>query len=260
MTQTKPHPLTTREDEILADWPTLSGQTPIADGCVDPETWLELPTRVVFILKEVNLQGSPRLAHLRKALRAGGNSEQIGLMTDSPERRAQLLGHTWTNIIRWLHGLVAANEVPWRDADAKGLASISVATHPALLRQICLVNLNKYGGGRKAGAPTINRAVKENHGRLRRQLALYTAADVFVCGGTDKWVRKFGLLEPEQRSGAQRFEWQHTPRGVPYHVLSTGQVVIRHCHPNARVGGHLLVYPLLDAIEWLQRQRVGRLG
>lgn len=248
------------EADFFAKWQANDPRHLVFDGCVDPETWRAQSVRVVFILKEVNHEGSPHLTDLRRALYEGPASRQLGRWPAAGEPQPApgsepgrgLLDHTWNNVLRWLYGIVSGPIEPWTEFSE----SVNVPNTPKWLRRLCAVNINKGGGGTVADKDVIKRAAAQDEVRLREQLALYPEADFFVCCGTGEHVRTRGLLESAKPRRGKAFRWQYTRRGIGYHDLPDGRTVVRYCHPKARASAPLVVYPLIDAVHELQAREL----
>lgn len=244
------------EEDLFTRWRDEDPRTRVKDGCVEPETWVKMPVRVVFILKEVNHRQSPKLLDLRKALHDGPRSNQLGVWSagDGSARIRKpgsgKLSHTWNNIIRWIDGITRSPIEPWAH-----FQSLNIDDRSDRLREVCAVNLNKYGGGGTSHPPDVRQAARLDQAWLREQLRLYPAVDFYICCGVGEIVRSFGLLASEAPRRGRQPKTYATSRGVGFWELPSGGMAIDYCHPDARVGDPLVVYPLIDAVAELRRRR-----
>ena len=226
------------ENALFVDW-AVGRPSFHQDGIVDEPRFLEAPVKLLFLLKEVNLQkpdGSIARAELdlRAFLREGGHPR------------------TWSNVVRWTSGVFALFAHPgqalrWTEFSE----SPDAGKRGAALRQIGVVNLKKSAGGQTTKVPAFGQAVKQDADRLRRQLDLYQADFTICCGSVvTHAVRKYRLLGLHEE-GAQ------TSRGVRWYEAGQHGVLIDYAHPEARVADHLLFYGLMDAVAeiWSKRGR-----
>lgn len=230
------HPLARAEKQIFDahDRRAAKGQRVVADGAVCPACWSAPESaRVVFVLKEVNHDGSAGLDDLREFLRT---AEGLG-----PKGR---MGATWNTVARWMELFEAeraGHPAPAVDALEQirvTPAAVRSGRLPALNR-LCVVNLNKGGGGATANAVRLTLAASRDATLLSAQLALYRDARLYVCGGGDvaEIVAGLDLLGPLLPLSAwrevgvsigkrkARARWTTTAWGVP---------VIAAPHPAAR--------------------------
>jgi len=52
-----------------------------------------------------------------------------------------------------------------------------------------------------------------------------------------------------QVHGMQDCPWRQTSRGIWYHRLDSGAVVVSYAHPEARVADSLVFYGMVDAVS-----------
>ncbi len=208
-----PGKLRKEESELFAFWETtLRGFIP--DGCADPEQYAAAPVRLLFVLKEVN--GGEKW-DLRNFMREGCRAR------------------TWDVIARWIQGIFALEqEHSWQE-----LKDRKDWRRKTYIPQVAAVNLKKTPGTYEADAKMIQQFAEENKAFLRKQLSIYQADVIILCGTESAYQTVMG--------GSP--DWRMTTRGIRYHVNEAAALVVSFAHPEARVDKCLLHYGLIDAIR-----------
>lgn len=211
--------MTEQENALFAQWRANCPRL-VADGVVSPADYLTSTPRICVVLKEVN---DPE----------GGGWDLRRYLADEGGRAA-----TWTNVARWVHGIRQLQrgdeELPWAHYER-----VDASFRKAQLRSICAFNLKKL-----PGMHTCDPALLEQHAQLDRhylqaQYALYEPDITLCCGTGDLFAGVVGLPP----------HWQRTRRGVWWQATAPGKYVVDYAHPAARVGAHMLMYGLMDALR-----------
>lgn len=208
-----------RENNLFARWadhrPGL-----VRDGVVSESAYLGSPSKIVFVLKDVNDQSGGGW-DLREFIAAGARSP------------------TWDNITRWLKGIRNLNQ----DLSWGQLSQIGAKDRVEMLQSICAVNLKKSPGGHTNNAQQLADIAAQDRNLLKEQFSLYDP-DLIICCGTG------GELDNVLGEG----EWRTTSRGVSFREIGPKKFAIGYAHPEARVGSPLLYYGLIDAVREITRQ------
>lgn len=212
----EPHFLAVEEENLLKEW-RKSVPGFISDGCVDPEKYAKAPVKLLFLLKEVN---GGKDWDLRKFLKEEGG-------------RAQ----TWDAVARWVEGLFNLGEdFLWTNlSDPKKSEFLRKNNLP----QICAVNVKKTAGTYVTDPAALQQFVEENRSFLKRQIKLYQADIIILCGTEHQYFKAV-----EQKPSRNM-----TKHGVQYYIEDDGTVVISFSHPAARVDPCFLYYGLIDAVK-----------
>lgn len=160
------------DDAMWRDWREhyrRSGMDPddiARDGIVDLDAWANAPSKVLFVLKEVN---DHRGQDLREFLREGPKYQM------------------WHTVARWASGLLGGFP-PFQQVDSWD------AMHESLQRIAC-INLKKADGGSSAHMPTVNAFALHDRHFLRRQIESIRPDILVACGTWDSvgWILDLAL-------------------------------------------------------------------
>ena len=203
------------EEELL--FQTLRNDAPdaVCDGVVDEARFLSARYRIVYVLKEVN---GGKGWDLRDYVYHGG--------------RAQ----TWDNLARWTEGILS-----WeRDFSWKEMQENNEERRKTALKKIAAVNLKKTSGGHTSDGQEIYEAALLNSEILKKQLALYQADFIILCGTENAFIASC--------YAGRNIPWKMTKRGIWY-FIDNETIIISFSHPEARVRDNYLFYALTDAIK-----------
>ena len=162
-----------REDELFAEWKTVPGVEHsmfIKDGVVDPDTYLEMKPKVMFLAREPHWEKPGVYDDMRRYLNEG---------VDWPR---------WHVIARWTRALTTSEHVPWTDVDDEANRDFKNKE----LRKIAFVNIKKQGGGASVKREELIAYTKACGDLVKRQIEMYKP-DVIVCTGTIWLLERFIL-------------------------------------------------------------------
>jgi len=188
-----------KENNLFEDW-KLKRPNLIPDGIVNHDNYCNNPTKVLYILKEVN---GGKNWDLRNFLSKGGR------------------WRTWNNVVRWQFGIENVN-----DNSIKRFNEINYVNNEIrkkYLNKIAVVNLKKVSGSNSSKMSEIERYSREDRDYLKKQIKLYEP-DVIICCGTGEIVEKHKLTEGLT-------EWKHTSSGIKY-SQNNETIVIDYFHPQ----------------------------
>jgi hypothetical protein len=109
--------------------------------------------------------------------------------------------------------------------------------------------MKKTPGGHTTDVKLFRKAVARDKEFISRQIALYKADLVVLCGSIV--VEGFQLACGSDFAGP----WRKTSRGIPFVEYRIGKFAINYSHPEARVQDCLLFYGLVDAVREIERSR-----
>lgn len=180
--------------------------------------------RLLFVLKEVN---KAKNFDLRTFLASGARA------------------FTWDNVTRWTIGIRNCGKChQWAD-----LETITPEQRAKHLASVAAINMKKTPGGHTTDAKLFRKAVARDKEFISRQIALYKADLVVLCGSIV--VEGFQLACGSDFAGP----WRKTSRGIPFVEYRIGKFAINYSHPEARVQDCLLFYGLVDAVREIERSR-----
>lgn len=221
-----------KENKLFSQWKSKVSETSsaifVTDGIVSEADWSSAPTKVLYLLKEVN--GADEEWDERDYL-ANYNLNPTYIHSHSP---------SIDTLAKWQFGISDRGASSWADIE-KQLQD--KAMQSALLKQICLVNIKKTAGGSVVDWAQFDAyfAAEENRTFLKCQLDLYNP-HIVICGGT-----AWHLC---QIKGWNYNSWQQTFRGVRYYK-DAGVTYIDFCHPNNRGPKNMIYYALIDTLKEL---------
>ena len=149
-----------RIDGLFQAFEARSGKRLVRDGVIDPEVWDRMPHKVLFILKERNLNA----VQMKK------------LPADEPYdfRLSCRRGH-WRVLGQWAYGLQAASG-SWPEF------GVADEHHKEAFHGTAIINLKKTPGGESSDGRQILEGAREFAPLLLEQLKLIQP-DVVICGG-----------------------------------------------------------------------------
>ena len=206
------------DEEVLFKTLRYQNSDIVIDGVVDEASFLSARYRIVYILKEVN----------------GGKGWDLREYVCDGARP-----QTWDNIARWTEGILSWEQ----DFAWKIMCANNEERRKNELKKITVVNLKKLPGGHTSDSRKIYEAALTNSEVVMKQLALYHADFIILCGTESAFIAScYGNTE---------VEWKSTRHGVRY-FADCSTVIISFSHPAARVSDNLLYYALIDAIREIQ--------
>ena len=214
-----------QEESLFAEWAGTQRVSDFAkDGVVCERLYKATKPKLLFVLKEVN---KAKNFDLRVFLANGGRSQ------------------TWDNVTRWVMGIRnARKDICW-----SRLESISGVQRKEHLSSVAAINMKKSPGGHTTDAKLFRETIALHKDLIRRQIALYDADLVILCGS----IVAEGFELAFQPAIAGR--WRKTARGIPFIEYQPGKYAISYAHPEARVQDSLLFYGLIDAVREIERLR-----
>ena len=214
-----PDLLSLHENNLLDSW---ADSVPgfIRDGCANPQKYANSPVKLLFVLKEVN---GGKDWDLREFMNAGCRPQ------------------TWNVISRWIEGIFHLD----RDYLWKDLQINNEQRRNQYIPHVCAVNVKKTSGSSVADSKTIQSEVEKSKDFLKRQLLLYQADIVVLCG-TEKQYQTAINNNPN---------WEMTSRGIWYYIDANGSIIVSFSHPEARTKECFLYYGLIDAIKEIVSHR-----
>lgn len=145
-----------------------SGQcTPIIDGIVDIDSYLNAPVKILWVLKEVNSPGDQDRWSLKDAIRGLRNGKKIQKGWEK----------TFGPIVYATYGIM--NQCRFEDIP-------HINQQPDLidgLKQIAYINVKKLPGSRKASFSKLKKYYRAHKSIFLKQVKTYDP-DVIICGGT----------------------------------------------------------------------------
>lgn len=203
------------EENLLFDALKACIPEAVCDGVVDENGFLSARYRIVYVLKEVN----------------GGKSWDLRDYIYNGARP-----QTWDNIARWTQGILS-----WeRDFYWKELQENNEERRKTELKKIAAINLKKTSGKQVSDNREIYDAAILNSEIIGKQIALYKAHYIILCGTTNAFM--------DACYKGKDISWKMTQRGVWYFVDGES-VIISFAHPEARISDNFLYYALLDAVK-----------
>lgn len=222
--------ITEKEDALFAQWRTHRPRL-VADGVVSEADYLRAMPRICVVLKEVN---DPD----------GGAWDLRRYLAEEGGRAA-----TWSNVARWVHAirlLQQGEEWSWAQYE-----QVDADFRRAQLQSICAFNLKKSPGMHTCDAGQLAQEAQLDRHFIQAQYALYDP-DITLCCGTGDLFMEVAGLPPQP--------WQRTRRGIWWLATAPGKYVLHHPHPAARVGAHLLLYGLVDALREIRASAAAGAG
>ena len=216
-----------QENQLFAEWRKSTANLS-EDGIVDPETYLNAETKILFLLKEVNSKDG---FDLKEFVGNGGRTQ------------------TWDNIARWTCGIHNWKEdFNWDEIEP--IKNIKIRKE--WLKFIGVMNIKKTPGGHTSNSKSLWKDSSKGKEFLNRQFELYynnpkLRPDFIIAGGTET-SNFFHTIVPF----AQDKLWSTTTRGVKYYEYEQGRFFIQYAHPEARIADNLLYYGLIDAVKELK--------
>lgn len=209
------------ENKLFAEWG--KGRIGfVADGVVSEKCYLNAPTKICFVLKEVNDKDGAGW-DLRKFIHSGAREQ------------------TWDNIARWVKCIGHIEQaINWN-----ALKNITKDDRKAALRSICAMNLKKAPGGHTTNPKIFSTAVRDDKEFINKQYSLYNP-DITICCGTGSHLQWILDLDKEKV--------YETTRGIQWFLNSESKPIIIYNHPNARIAPSLLVYGLVDAVREINQK------
>ena len=208
-----PKLLSSEENRLLDEW---GSSVPgfIRDGCANPEKYVDAPVKLLFVLKEVN---------------GGQDWDLREFMNDGCRPQ------TWNVIARWIEGIFnISHDYSWDE-----MQNDNDHRRKTYIPQVSAVNVKKTSGGNVADSRLIQDSVEKSKDYLRKQLQLYQA-DIIVLCGTGKQYQTAIRNKPN---------WKMTSRGIWYYIDDNNSIVISFSHPEARTKECFLYYGLIDAVK-----------
>jgi hypothetical protein len=203
----------------------------VIDGVINPEKYAEANLRLLWVLKEANLEGETwsYLKHYRdKEWFSKFNGSNI----------------TLRRIIYTSYGILRApndqwSDLPWSNDDKCFDA----------LQELAIMNIKKVPGGNQSNPDTIANAYQENRELLQRQIKVYDP-EVVIFGNTMKCVElsDFDGLETAQKQVSEGNN----------HYYDTGKKLYIHAwHPACRGKDFTDEKYVMDIVrivrEWLKK-------
>lgn len=176
------------------------------DGPINTVAYAASATRVLFVLKEVNVKDEGDEWDLREYLREGGR------------------GQTWNNVVRWTRAILDG------DMRNEGAGILDEGDRSTTLARIAVMNLNKDGGRSCTDPKRLNEATERARDLLREQVRVLDPHLVVCCGdhtgnAAGKYIFDYG-----------RDDWRSVPASVPVWVGTpvNGRMIVSMPHPQAR--------------------------
>jgi hypothetical protein len=204
---------------LFSEWRARVDGRVFADGAVDPEHYIAAPSRVTFVMKEVN-EADP-----------GKEWDLCELIWENTK------GRTWNNVARWARAVRGAR---WDD-----VADVSEEQRRLALRSVAVMNLNKEGGTATTDAGRLRKIAHSAADLLRRQISILDPHLVVCCGGQTGDLAGRLLFDFEAKS------WRRVDghRGVWVGPVVAGRAVVCVPHPQARRSAREMFDGLVAALR-----------
>jgi hypothetical protein len=201
------------EDELFSKWKEKYG-TFVIGGVPCPDAFLASPTKVVFVLKDIN------------ALDVRGEFDLRLQLERDPHP-------WWRTIANWCAAISAfPKTLAWSDVQRIPIKQC--------LEPFAFMQFKKTAGGGSVNDETLLDYARNDANEIRAQFAIYRP-NVIVCCSV-------GQIVADTLGGAP---WHETERGVPFMKLSLytdrTTYLINYMHPSARATKNVVCYGLLDA-------------
>jgi hypothetical protein len=212
-----------QEEALFDEWSRAMRIANFAkDGIVCERKYKASKPRLLFVLKETN--DSKKNFDLRKFIASGARA------------------YTWDNVARWANGIRNVDKrLRWEEV--KTITPEQRAKH---LASVAAINMKKSPGGHTTDAKLFRKAFEQDKEFIRRQIALYKADLVVLCGSIV--VEGFRLVCGSDFAGP----WRTTSRGIEFVEYQPGKFAVSYAHPEARVQDCLLFYGLVDAVREIE--------
>jgi hypothetical protein len=212
------------EDKLFEEWKVDYNNRPkdnhpcfVEDGCLDPETYQNESRKIVFVLKNPNLGGSPpSLYQLRDDLMKVDHNNN--------------LHRWWAPIARWCYFLqYPAHHYKQATTNIREEDAASVIKY---LKHYCFIQLKKDGFGSSTSNKELEEAIKNDGEKIKRQLNIYTPDVIIACGTGDQLSSE--LFHCQENCCDQ------TSSGIKYwKIVELNHkpcYLIDYCHPSVRCG------------------------
>jgi len=209
------------ENKLFSTWPKTAKGGIVADGVVDPATFLKQEKRIVFVLKEAN---DPD----------GGDWD----LREFASRGARAA--TWNNLVRWTRILQAfPKKLPTSE-----IKTIGQSDRIETLKTIAMMNLKKVPGCATAIRQPILDSAREHSSKLHEQLSLYDPDIVVACGDP-----VFNSLKDFVCAEHTHYRSEKRPHNC--HAFSWGKraQVFDFWHPQTRRSAQFLADALYDVAD-----------
>ncbi|HNX36703.1 MAG TPA: hypothetical protein PKM57_18935 [Kiritimatiellia bacterium] len=215
-----------QEKTLFAQWSRKGRIGNFAkDGVVCERLYKASVTKLLFVLKETN--NTKPAFDLREFLSQGGHEP------------------TWGNVARWIIGLRnLQTDIVWKDIEV-----LTPEQRTQAYSSVAAMNMKKLPGGHTTDAKLFRKTVAHDKDFIRRQIDLYDADLVILCGSVV--AQGFELVYDPNIAG----RWQTTSRGIPFIEFRPSKFAVSYTHPEARVQNCLLFYGLIDAVREIEQSR-----
>lgn len=207
-----------KEKELFSKWKKAKGYKYfISDGIFDENEWNKQTCKILFILKEANLENS-----------------NVDLCEYLLSEKSSTYWKTWNNIARWIKALLEGGNYP---------KYVSNQDKSFWLRKAAFINLKKVGGDAVAEDETIREYALSDKAFIKEQIELY-CPDIIICCGRGNG-KNADILHDIIFSSSEVSDWQQslTDSKYNYFTVSLNGIklvpVVSFYHPQMR-GGHEL--------------------
>lgn len=218
-----------QEELLFAEWSREGRIVNFAkDGVVSERLYKASAAKLLFVLKETN--NTKPAFDLREFLSQGGHEP------------------TWGNVARWITGIRnLQTDITWKNIEV-----LTPEQRMQAFSSVAAINMKKLPGGHTTDAKLFRKTVARDKDFIRRQIDLYDADLVILCGSVV--AQGFEVVYDPDIAG----RWQTTSRGIPFIEYRPGKFAVSYAHPEARVQNCLLFYGLVDAVREIERLRTQR--
>lgn len=144
-------------------------------------------------------------------------------------------GPSWNNITRWIIGINNIEKhINWDEIDY-----IDHEKRKEILSSIGIINIKKEIGKSESNNQELEWYAKNNRKFLLEQINIYDP-ELIICCGTSYY---YNFISKTNK------KWSQSSYGVDYYERKEGKYVISWKHPQWRVSGNMMYYPLIESIR-----------
>ena len=227
------------ENQFFEEWknkmPEKEKAFFIPDGIVNFEKWNKSKIKILFFLKEANVD-------IKNADSIDFDERDYLLNYNKKEQYKKTHSPTVDVMIQWIYAIECClySDKKWKEVLKECKKE---QLQDEMLEQIAIVNAKKIPGGGTVNWSDFDLYMNEkvNIEFLFKQLNLYNP-NIVICGKTAWILEKYG---PEDFSSEK---WKETFHGIRY-LRYNGCFFVDYVHPNVRAPKNMVFYSLIDAIK-----------
>ena len=225
------------ENELFEEWknkiPKEESNYFIPDGIVDYEKWKVSKIKILFFLKEANVD-------VKNVNKIDFDERKYLLKYNEEYKKSH--SPTIDVVIQWAYGIECCLDSYKKWEDVLKICQ-DEKTQDEMLEQIALVNAKKIPGGGTVNWSDFDKYMNEkiNVEYLFEQMNMYES-QIVICGKTAWILEKYGPEEFKSQN------WKETSRGIRF-LQYKNSFFIDYVHPNVRAPKNIVFYALIDAIK-----------